>query len=57
MTDTATELTREQRLAKRVEHLYATDPQFRAAASERRWPERPGARPHARRGFGLGPAR
>jgi hypothetical protein len=32
VTDTATELTRDQRLAERVEHLYATDPQFRAAA-------------------------
>ncbi|OBG23289.1 carboxylic acid reductase [Mycobacterium sp. 852002-51057_SCH5723018] len=32
MTETATELGREQRLAERVEQLYANDPQFRAAA-------------------------
>jgi fatty acid CoA ligase FadD9 len=32
MTHTATELTREQRLAERVERLYANDPQFRAAS-------------------------
>lgn len=32
MTDTVTDSAREQRLAERVEHLYATDPQFRAAA-------------------------
>jgi fatty acid CoA ligase FadD9 len=32
MTDTTSELTRERRLVERVEQLYASDPQFRAAA-------------------------
>ncbi|WP_415822983.1 hypothetical protein, partial [Mycobacterium senriense] len=33
MTETVTDSDREQRIAERVEQLYANDPQFRAAAT------------------------